>query len=1255
MALKFYKQRDIEEMDVSNIPDEFKRYFESLSYERKKEIYESRPDLCEKIGFQLNSVKSQEANEKSLDTSIEEHKSEEKEPIKENSKEGKNVPDDLSDIKVNYYKNSEFLNVFTDNMEYIEILTIPDGTEKCLIHRTPFIKKQVNFRTNDGTVFMMVLKLCPKCKRAFLENLKAQYNDQKLTERNINHKIYSLDVSMKYLRENQPSYKLEEDEMVYVPETWIETNPKCPIHNIKLYPITCEKRYKDRVIKFKAFYCEKCKKVIVRNAAIANITDLCAQKGIPIIKHKVIGSTTNQPRKKIDVNKNNKEQLSVRLPNYIVEDGKVQKYDYGYSVSYYELGKSDTIVVSDSIYCNIEGHEDRIEEVLILIKVDEKRKGISTYLLKAGYCQECQKYYVEDRDYKKLYSKGRPIVNVFTDLLVDEYNITSGEVFDLENNHLNDLENKIDKKVSKIKSSSGYVSKYKVNELHYDDGGFNFAKDRSIRKYDESLKELSDYKDVPYTYRVDVKSDNNSKTFYLGADNIQLDGNINVISFNSPLGHELVNYKTTKIDIDGKEYDVKLSRRFDIDSAKLYGYTNVKTDEDLIFKAGITDPFLVRVLNIRKKQHNLVDIIATIQENQNNIVEAPYQKNIVVQGCAGSGKTMVLLHRLSSLKYKHKGFDFEGKSLILTPNDNLNLQIKSVADGLQIGRIEQKSVENYYMEMLNKYSTELKPDNKPVSEMNVNQGYVNYIYSFKFRNDLESAFIKVIDERNKRLKCINTLIELMGYKGVNIDFSETAAVLDKIKMYTRRAEEDIKNKNNSIKQINTKIEANLKKKKEAIDELEKAKQDYENVIKDRIPRMYKIIGEFISERDNNLKTFYDEISELEEKQDKIEKSILSALRRSQVKKLKAEIKGKKAEYEELEDKRQKENSVLDFNLREETEEKVLSWMKKVAKIIPEMDSEIKVYNHIKERVPKCETDVQNCTEEHEKSQKEYMKAIEGKYSEEAIGIVEKIKEITSKCSLLDIYKAVFDEAVKEYKESVKGDIKIVGKYHKYDLYAELLFAMRYFNKVHGEKNFICVDEGQDLSVTEYKLIAELNNNNVVFNVYGDTNQLMKQGRGIDNWKNFTSMYNADMYELNENYRNTNQITRFCNTSFNMNVKQTGVDGPRVREISRSELENEINNINIGNDKVAILINRAYKKNSFLAKDKLKDTDIIKTDKIDSGIISLMYVDETKGVEFQKVYVYGDNMNKNEKYIAYTRALSELIIVVPNNLTGMEVV
>jgi DNA helicase IV len=120
----------------------------------------------------------------------------------------------------------------------------------------------------------------------------------------------------------------------------------------------------------------------------------------------------------------------------------------------------------------------------------------------------------------------------------------------------------------------------------------------------------------------------------------------------------------------------------------------------------------------------------------------------------------------------------------------------------------------------------------------------------------------------------------------------------------------------------------------------------------------------------------------------------------------------------------------------------------------------------------------------------------------------------------------------------------------------------------------------------------------------------------------------------------------------MKVTQTGVDGASVREIARNELEEELSALRITTERVAILVPRGVQKHRYLKKEKLSVTlqDII-GDKIDNGLIALMYVDEVKGIEFDKAYVVSKGMERNEKYIAYTRALSELIIVVDEKIKG----
>ena len=72
MALNFFKQRDIDEMDINNIPEDFINYLDSLDDEDKIVMLESRPDIAQKLGVisgDADSVFVEEtisANEESL-------------------------------------------------------------------------------------------------------------------------------------------------------------------------------------------------------------------------------------------------------------------------------------------------------------------------------------------------------------------------------------------------------------------------------------------------------------------------------------------------------------------------------------------------------------------------------------------------------------------------------------------------------------------------------------------------------------------------------------------------------------------------------------------------------------------------------------------------------------------------------------------------------------------------------------------------------------------------------------------------------------------------------------------------------------------------------------------------------------------------------------------------------------------------------------------------------------------------------------
>jgi superfamily I DNA/RNA helicase len=103
-----------------------------------------------------------------------------------------------------------------------------------------------------------------------------------------------------------------------------------------------------------------------------------------------------------------------------------------------------------------------------------------------------------------------------------------------------------------------------------------------------------------------------------------------------------------------------------------------------------------------------------------------------------------------------------------------------------------------------------------------------------------------------------------------------------------------------------------------------------------------------------------------------------------------------------------------------------------------------------------------------------------------------------------------------------------------------------------------VDEGQDIAVCEYNVLNQVNGGRIIFNIYGDTNQLIKIGRGVPDWSQLLKIMTADVFVMNENYRNTLKITNYCNEKLNFNSNSIGLTGEDVRHIQQSEAIFELN-------------------------------------------------------------------------------------------------
>ena len=137
---------------------------------------------------------------------------------------------------------------------------------------------------------------------------------------------------------------------------------------------------------------------------------------------------------------------------------------------------------------------------------------------------------------------------------------------------------------------------------------------------------------------------------------------------------------------------------------------------------------------------------------------------------------------------------------------------------------------------------------------------------------------------------------------------------------------------------------------------------------------------------------------------------------------------------------------------------------------------------------------------------------------------------------------------------------------------------------------------------------------------------------------------SNLCYLNENYRNTVQITEYCNDEFGADVTAIGLNGEKVALLSLKDAVAELQDQHSSNVKsrCAIIYKKGNEQIAMEAAEMLSEKDRA-FDAVDNDRISIITVEMSKGLEFENVVAINDSMTINEKYVSYTRALEKLIV------------
>ena len=94
----------------------------------------------------------------------------------------------------------------------------------------------------------------------------------------------------------------------------------------------------------------------------------------------------------------------------------------------------------------------------------------------------------------------------------------------------------------------------------------------------------------------------------------------------------------------------------------------------------------------RARGHQMKDIVATIQAEQDEAIRAPYQGVTMISGGPGTGKTVVALHRAAYLLYTHRARLEKGGVLVVGPSAVFMNYIERVLPGLGEDSVTLKSI-----------------------------------------------------------------------------------------------------------------------------------------------------------------------------------------------------------------------------------------------------------------------------------------------------------------------------------------------------------------------------------------------------------------------------------------------------------------------------------------------------------------------------------------------------------------------------------
>lgn len=205
------------------------------------------------------------------------------------------------------------------------------------------------------------------------------------------------------------------------------------------------------------------------------------------------------------------------------------------------------------------------------------------------------------------------------------------------------------------------------------------------------IRHLSD--DAPdrplFFGRIDYRDDHRDApgaALHIGRRNIResVDADPLIVDWRAPVARAF--YRATTRE----PYGLARRRRFGFSGDVLTAYEDESLDADL---DGQVSRLLTREIE-RPRTGPMRDIVATIQPDQDEIVRAPLETNVCVQGAPGTGKSAVALHRVAYLLYTYRRRLDAGDVAVIGPSGAFLRYIADVLPALGENSVMSTTVDD---------------------------------------------------------------------------------------------------------------------------------------------------------------------------------------------------------------------------------------------------------------------------------------------------------------------------------------------------------------------------------------------------------------------------------------------------------------------------------------------------------------------------------------------------------------------------------